>query len=78
MHRRFADADPRHIAELRSTLESAAARLAAERRTEKDLKQIDALLLRREEAWESGEAEVVRGGGRHVPPGGRGSLAQRT
>ena len=58
MQRRFAGADPRHIAELRSTLESAAARLAAERRTEKDLKQIDTLLLRREEAWESGEAEA--------------------
>ncbi|WP_406228596.1 FadR/GntR family transcriptional regulator [Streptomyces anthocyanicus] len=58
MQRRFADADPRDIAELRSTLESAAARLAAERRTEKDLKQIDGLLLRREEAWESGDAEA--------------------
>ncbi|MEU1515265.1 FadR/GntR family transcriptional regulator [Streptomyces sp. NPDC005811] len=58
MHRRFADADPRHIAELRSNLESGAARLAAERRTEKDLKQLDALLLRREEAWESGDAEA--------------------
>ncbi|MER7487883.1 FadR/GntR family transcriptional regulator [Streptomyces sp. NPDC126497] len=58
MHRRFAEADPRHIAELRSTLESSAARLAAERRTERDLKQIDALLLRREEAWESGDAEA--------------------
>ncbi|MFJ8904454.1 FadR/GntR family transcriptional regulator [Streptomyces sp. NPDC102359] len=58
MHRRFADADPRHIAELRSTLESSAARLAARRRTEKDLKQLDALLLRREEAWESGDAEA--------------------
>ncbi|TLQ46742.1 FadR/GntR family transcriptional regulator [Streptomyces marianii] len=57
MHRRFADADPRHIAELRSTLESSAARLAAERRTEKDLRQLDALLARREEAWESGDAE---------------------
>ncbi|MEU3026556.1 FadR/GntR family transcriptional regulator [Streptomyces incarnatus] len=57
MHRRFAGADPRHIAEVRATLESAAAELAAERRTEKDLKQLDALLLRREEAWESGEAE---------------------
>ncbi|WP_432074323.1 FadR/GntR family transcriptional regulator [Streptomyces wuyuanensis] len=57
MHRRFADADPRHIAELRSTLESSAARLAAERRTGKDLKQLDALLARREEAWESGDAE---------------------
>src|SRR5690606_8559665 len=58
MHRRFADADPRHIAELRSTLESAGARLAAERRTEKDLKQLDTLLQRREAAWESGDAEA--------------------
>ncbi|MFF8936470.1 FadR/GntR family transcriptional regulator [Streptomyces paradoxus] len=58
MQRRFAEADPRHIAELRSTLESAAARLAAVRRTEKDLKQLDALLLRREEAWESGDKEA--------------------
>ncbi|MGW7367815.1 FadR/GntR family transcriptional regulator [Streptomyces sp. NPDC054841] len=58
MHRRFADADPRHIAELRSTLESSAARLAAERRTERELKQLDTLLARREEAWESGDAEV--------------------
>ncbi|MFJ4470253.1 FadR/GntR family transcriptional regulator [Streptomyces sp. NPDC089424] len=58
MHRRFTGADPRDIAEVRSTLESAAAKLAAERRTEKDLKQLDALLLRREEAWESGDAEA--------------------
>ncbi|TWV39569.1 FadR family transcriptional regulator [Streptomyces misionensis] len=58
MHRRFAGSDPRHIAELRSTLESAAAKLAAERRTEKDLRQLDALLVRRDEAWESGEAEA--------------------
>ncbi len=58
MHRRFAGADPRHIAELRSSLESSAARLAAQRRTEKDLKQLDALLQRREEAWESGDAET--------------------
>ncbi|MFI8308559.1 FadR/GntR family transcriptional regulator [Streptomyces sp. NPDC085927] len=57
MHRRFADADPGDIAELRSTLEASAARLAARRRTEKDLKQLGTLLLRREEAWESGEAE---------------------
>jgi DNA-binding FadR family transcriptional regulator len=57
MHRRFADADPRHIAELRSTLESSAARLAAERRTERDLKQLDTLLARREEAWATGDAE---------------------
>ncbi|GAA3307159.1 FadR/GntR family transcriptional regulator [Streptomyces cinereospinus] len=58
MHRRFAGADPRHIAELRSTLESAAAKLAAERRTEKDLKQLEVLLSRREDAWESGDAEA--------------------
>lgn len=58
MHRRFADADPRHIAELRSTLESGAAELAALRRTERDLKQLDALLVRRDEAWASGDAEA--------------------
>ncbi|MEU3250250.1 FadR/GntR family transcriptional regulator [Streptomyces sp. NPDC006997] len=58
MHRRFAGADPRHIAELRSTLESGAAKLAAERRTEKDLKQLDALLRRREDAWLTGDAET--------------------
>lgn len=58
MHRRFADADPRHIAELRSTLESGAAELAALRRTERDLRQLDALLVRREEAWASGDAEA--------------------
>lgn len=57
MHRRFAGADPRHVAELRSTLESSGARLAAERRTDKDLAQLDALLARREEAWASGDAE---------------------
>ncbi|WP_030419938.1 FadR/GntR family transcriptional regulator [Streptomyces sp. SCSIO 75703] len=58
MHRRFADADPRHVAELRSTLESAAARLAARRRTDKDLKQLDALMVGREEAWRSGDTEA--------------------
>lgn len=58
MHRRFADADPRHVAELRSTLESSAAKLAAERRTERELKQLDALLERREEAWASGDREA--------------------
>ncbi|MEU6365998.1 FadR/GntR family transcriptional regulator [Streptomyces sp. NPDC046931] len=58
MHRRFADADPTHIAELRATLESGAAQLAARRRTERDLKQLDALLLRREEAWGSGDVEA--------------------
>jgi DNA-binding FadR family transcriptional regulator len=58
MHRRFAGADARHIAEVRSTLESSAARLAALRRTERDLRQLDALLARREEAWAGGRADV--------------------
>ncbi|MFF0746037.1 FadR/GntR family transcriptional regulator [Streptomyces sp. NPDC004111] len=57
MHRRFADADPLHIAELRSTLESSAGRLAAQRRTDKDVRNLDGLLARREEAWASGNAE---------------------
>jgi DNA-binding FadR family transcriptional regulator len=57
MHRRFADADPLHIAELRSTLESSAGRLAAQRRTDKDLRTLDALLARREKAWASGDAD---------------------
>ncbi|MFC6064443.1 FadR/GntR family transcriptional regulator [Streptomyces ochraceiscleroticus] len=56
MNRRFADADPRHVAELRSALEAEAARRAAERRTEADIKQLDAALVRREQAWESGAA----------------------
>lgn len=53
MHRRFTDADPRHVAELRSALEASGARLAAARRTDQDMRQLDALLQRREEAWES-------------------------
>lgn len=58
MHRRFAGADARHIAEVRSTLESSAARLAAVRRTDRDLRQLDALLARREETWAAGHADV--------------------
>ncbi|KUJ68909.1 GntR family transcriptional regulator [Streptomyces albus subsp. albus] len=58
MHRRFADSDPLHVAELRSALETQAAQLAARRRTEQDLRQLDVLLDRRERAWESGDAEA--------------------
>ncbi|MFE1579553.1 FadR/GntR family transcriptional regulator [Streptomyces fradiae] len=58
MHRRFADADHRHVAEVRSTLEAAAARLAAGRRTERDLRQLESLLVRRDEAWEAGDADL--------------------
>jgi DNA-binding FadR family transcriptional regulator len=58
MHRRFAGADPLHIAELRSTLESSAAGLAAERRTEHDLAQLDTLRARREDAWAAGDKDL--------------------
>ncbi|MBO8198243.1 FadR family transcriptional regulator [Streptomyces smyrnaeus] len=57
MHRRFAGADLGHVAELRSALETAGARLAARRRTDADLRQLDGLLARREAAWYSGEVE---------------------
>ncbi|GAA2478669.1 FadR/GntR family transcriptional regulator [Streptomyces thermolineatus] len=58
MHRRFADADPRHVQELRSALEAAAARTAALRRTERDVNHLRTLLERREHAWGSGDAEA--------------------
>ncbi|MEU3713925.1 FadR/GntR family transcriptional regulator [Streptomyces catenulae] len=58
MNRRFADADPGHVAEVRSALEASAARLAARHRTAHDLRQLDALLERRERAWESGAADA--------------------
>ncbi|MGH3314140.1 MAG: FadR/GntR family transcriptional regulator [Streptomyces sp.] len=68
MHRRFADAEPRHIAEMRAALETSGARLAALRRTEQDLGQLDALLERRESAWASGEVErfVAADAGLHL------------
>ncbi len=58
MLRRFADSDPEHVAELRGALETRAAALAALRRTEADLRQLEALLERRERAWDSGDAEL--------------------
>ena len=57
MHRRFADADQTQVAELRSTLETSAAGLAAGRRTERDLDLLESTLARRESAWSSGGAE---------------------
>ncbi|WP_129838886.1 FCD domain-containing protein [Streptomyces sp. RFCAC02] len=57
MLRRFQDAEPRDVAELRSALEAQAARLAAQRCDEADVRHLEALLARREEAWEAGEAE---------------------
>jgi DNA-binding FadR family transcriptional regulator len=56
MQRRFAGADTRHVAELRSSLESTAAALAAIRRTADDMSQIDVALERREDAWRSRDA----------------------
>lgn len=58
MHRRFADADQAQVAELRAALETCAAGLAAERRSERDLALLDAALGRREDAWHSGDAEA--------------------
>ncbi|MFE7116096.1 FadR/GntR family transcriptional regulator [Streptomyces sp. NPDC057654] len=58
MHRRFADSDPEQVAELRGALETRAAALAALRRTDADVRQLEALLDRRERAWESGDAEL--------------------
>lgn len=58
MQRRFADADPLHVAELRGSLEATAAALAAERRGEEELRHLDALLERRERAWDSGDAHA--------------------
>ena len=67
----------RQIAELRSTLEASAAALAAARRTERDLELLDALLARREEAWDGGRRGGLRRGRRDLPPGGGGRLPQR-
>ncbi|GAB2623545.1 FadR/GntR family transcriptional regulator [Streptomyces capparidis] len=58
MQRRFAEADPDHVAELRGALEAFAARLAARRRTERDLEVMDGALARREAAWTSGDADA--------------------
>lgn len=58
MQRRFADADPAHVRELRGALEASAARLAAERRTDRELAVLDHALERRERAWRSGDAEA--------------------
>src|SRR3954454_8343357 len=44
MHRRFADADQLQVAELRSTLETSAAGLAAGRRTLRDLDLLESTL----------------------------------
>jgi DNA-binding FadR family transcriptional regulator len=58
MQRRFAGAETRHVAELRSALEATAASLAAGRRTKQDLAHLDRALTTRDNAWRSGTAEA--------------------
>jgi DNA-binding FadR family transcriptional regulator len=59
MGRRFAGADPLHVAELRGALEETAAGLAAGRRDEADLGRLDALLAEHERTRESGVADAL-------------------
>lgn len=58
MRRRFEGLDPAHVRELRATLETSAAGLAAVRRTEDDLAQLAAAFARREAAWSSGDLDT--------------------
>ncbi|MFE0630954.1 FadR/GntR family transcriptional regulator [Streptomyces sp. NPDC058864] len=58
MQRRFAEAGQRDVTEVRGALESAAAGLAATRRTADDLARLDTLLDRREHAWASGDRDA--------------------
>ncbi|MCP2169780.1 DNA-binding transcriptional regulator, FadR family [Goodfellowiella coeruleoviolacea] len=58
MRRRFANADQRDVTELRGALEATAAGLASARRTEDDLRRLDELLVRREQAWAAGDREA--------------------
>ncbi|MFG3258673.1 FadR/GntR family transcriptional regulator [Streptomyces sp. NPDC048172] len=58
MRRRFEAAGQRDVIEVRGALEATAARLAAERRTEEDLRRLDEALERRERAWESGDRDA--------------------
>lgn len=58
MRRRFENIPQEHIKELRGTLETSAAALAAVRRTDEDLALLDEALHRRETAWSSGDLET--------------------
>ncbi|GAB3277610.1 FadR/GntR family transcriptional regulator [Actinocorallia lasiicapitis] len=58
MSRRFAGVAPADIKELRFMLETSAAGLAATRRTDADLADLEAALIRREEAWKSDDLEA--------------------
>ncbi|HEY7486626.1 MAG TPA: FCD domain-containing protein [Streptosporangiaceae bacterium] len=58
VQRRLRDAEVLEIFEVRQALEVAAARLAAERRTDSDVAAIEAALERRNAAWRSGSADT--------------------
>ncbi|UNS95265.1 FadR family transcriptional regulator [Streptomyces tubbatahanensis] len=58
MQRRFAAAEQREVVDVRAALEAKAARTAAQRRTEEDLRHLDELLERRERAWATGERDA--------------------
>ncbi|MFE2546854.1 FadR/GntR family transcriptional regulator [Actinacidiphila glaucinigra] len=58
MRRRFEKAGQRDVTEVRGALESAAAGLAATRRTAEDLARLDMLLALRERAWDSGDRDA--------------------
>ena len=58
MGRRFAAAPQHDVVELRGALEATAARLAAAWRTAADLRRLEALLRRREQAWASGDRDA--------------------
>ncbi|MCO5967542.1 FadR/GntR family transcriptional regulator [Actinoallomurus soli] len=58
MRRRFAEVGRLDVIEVRGALEAAAAGLAAARRTDEDLRRLDALLAGREKAWASGDRDA--------------------
>ena len=58
MRRRFVEAPQNDVVEVRRALEASAAGLAAVRRTEEDLRHLDALLETREKAWADGARDA--------------------
>lgn len=58
MRRQVSRVDHRHVLEVRHAIETSAAALAAERRTEEDLRSLTALMERREAAVRAADAEA--------------------
>lgn len=61
MRRQVGRVDHRHVLEVRHAIETSAAALAAERRTEEDLRSLTALMERREAAVAAADAEAFAG-----------------